>query len=145
MNRAAREILVEASRRTSFVSHDWWSYIIITGVGGAVHYSPVAKIGYRQHAGNAIGKNNSWRARIGRLGQLLNGRFADWNDRNLAGLAACEDMLGQEARETMRLFSQARSSSSLVTRLRMLKRSGVYRQTLFGHIGLYVACILKRL
>ena len=49
MNRAARDIMLEASRRTGFVSHDWWCYLILTGVGGIVHYSPTAKIGYRQH------------------------------------------------------------------------------------------------
>jgi glycosyltransferase involved in cell wall biosynthesis len=145
MNRAARSIMLEASRRTEFVSHDWWCYLIVTGVGGVVHYSPTAKIGYRQHPSNLVGENNSWRARMFRVGYLMKGRFMHWNDRNLAGLATCVDILSPEARETMQLFLQARSSSFLFTRLSALIRAGVYRQTLFGHIGLYVACILKRL
>jgi glycosyltransferase involved in cell wall biosynthesis len=145
MNRAARNVLLEASRRTGFVSHDWWSYIIVTGVGGVVHYSPVANIGYRQHGGNLVGENDSWRARLQRLGFVTAGRFAKWNDRNLAALAECEDMLSQEAQETMRLFAKARSSVSLFRRLSMLVRSGIYRQTLLGQFGLYLACILKRL
>lgn len=145
MNRAARSVMFEASRRTEFVSHDWWCYLIVTGVGGVVRYSPTAKIGYRQHPSNLVGENNSWRARMFRVGHLMKGRFVHWNDRNLAGLATCVDMLSPEARETIQLFSQARSSSLLFTRLSALIRARVYRQTLFGHIGLYVACILKRL
>ena len=145
MNRAAREILREASGRTSFMFHDWWSYMIVTGAGGVVHYSPVAKIGYRQHAANLVGENNSWRARIDRLSHLLTGVYVKWNGCNLSSLAACEDLLGEEARETIRLFAKARSEPSLFKRLRMLWRSGVYRQTRLGHIALYVACILKRL
>jgi glycosyltransferase involved in cell wall biosynthesis len=145
MNRAARAVVLEASCRSGFVSHDWWSYLIVAGVGGAVCYSPIARVGYRQHPGNLVGENNSWRARMFRLGHMLKGRFVRWNDRNMEGLALCEEMLTVDARETLRLFAQARSSPSVVTRLSSLIKSGVYRQTTLGQVGLFVACILKRL
>jgi glycosyltransferase involved in cell wall biosynthesis len=144
MNRAAMKVMREASRRTSFVSHDWWCYLVVTGVGGVVRYSPVARIGYRQHPGNLVGENASWSARMSRLTHLMKGRFVGWNDRNLAGLAACQDMLTAEALAVMRLFSTARTGR-FFERVAASLRSGVYRQTLFGQVGLYVACILKRL
>lgn len=144
MNRAAWDVLQEASRRTRFVSHDWWCYLMVTGVGGTVHYSPVARIGYRQHPTNVVGENNSWRARISRLGYLMEGRFVRWNDINLAALAACEDMLTPDALEVIRLFKKARKAS-LFSRFATLLRSGLYRQTAYGQIGLYVACLLRKL
>lgn len=144
MNRAAWEVVRESSRRTSFVSHDWWCYLIVSGAGGLVRYSPVAKIGYRQHAGNVVGENNSVSARLSRLVHLMKGRFAHWNEENLAGLAACEDLLTPEARRTIQLFARARSAG-LPGRLSALIRSRAYRQTFFGQAGLYFACLVKRL
>lgn len=144
MNKAARAVLLNACTRTGFVSHDWWCYIIITGVGGIVRYSNEPKIGYRQHSDNTIGENNTWRARMQRVRMLLEGRFARWNELNLAGLAACEDMLTPEARETTRLFSEARTGH-VGKRLSALIRSGVYRQTALGQMGLYLACTLNKL
>src|SRR5690606_17695974 len=73
MNRSAWRLVREASRRTSFISHDWWCYLIVAGAGGVVRYSPVARIGYRQHAKNLVGENNSWRARMSRLSHLMKG------------------------------------------------------------------------
>ncbi|MCT8997407.1 glycosyltransferase family 2 protein [Chelativorans intermedius] len=144
MNRAAWQVVREASRRTSFVSHDWWCYIMVSGVGGVVHYSPQPKIGYRQHDGNQIGENSSWRARMSRISHLMRGRFMDWNTRNLAALEACGDMLSPSARKTAALFAEARTGR-LVGRLGALRRSGVYRQTVLGQIGLLAACILRKL
>jgi glycosyltransferase involved in cell wall biosynthesis len=144
MNRAARTVLLDASRRAEFVSHDWWCYLIVTGVGGKVHYSPDTKIGYRQHPGNLVGENNSWRARITRFDNLMRGRFSRWNDQNLAGLVACADLLTPEARETVRLFINARSRA-LPARIFALLRSGVCRQTVLSSVLLYLACALKKI
>ncbi len=144
MNKAAWTHVREAARRTSFVSHDWWCYLIVTGVGGTVHYSPRAKIGYRQHGTNLVGENHSWRARMSRLSHLMKGRFVAWNQQNMTGLVACQDMLTPEARETIHLFARARNAR-LVSRLAALARARVYRQTLMGQVSLFVACMLKRL
>ena len=144
MNRAAHAVVGAASCRTSFVSHDWWCYLIVSGVGGLVHYSPTPRIGYRQHPKNLIGENNSWSARMSRFVHLLKGRFTDWNQRNLDALAACHDMLTPESQRIMQDFQRARRQG-LVSRLRALRGSGVYRQTRFGQLGLYLACVLRRL
>lgn len=144
MNRAAHVAVREASSRTSFVSHDWWCYQIVTGVGGTVHYSPDPKIGYRQHSGNLVGENNSWRARIFRLRSMAQGRFQRWNERNIAALCACRDMLTPEATRVVELFQGARKGP-FWSRLIALRRSGVYRQTFLGHAGLYLACIVGKL
>ena len=76
MNRAAFALVAESVRRTSFVSHDWWCYLLVSGAGGRVHYDPIPHIAYRQHDANAVGDNVGWRARWQRLRMSLEGRFA---------------------------------------------------------------------
>ncbi|WP_027053493.1 glycosyltransferase family 2 protein [Mesorhizobium erdmanii] len=144
LNRAARDLLARASARTGFVSHDWWAYLVVTGAGGVVHYDPRPLVRYRQHAANLVGANVSWRARVSRLGRLFKGEFADWTDLNLAGLAANRDLLTPDAMACLDLFASGRQGS-LFQRLRTLPASGVYRQTLAGTLGLYLAFVLGRI
>jgi glycosyltransferase involved in cell wall biosynthesis len=144
MNAAARRLMAEASRRSGFVSHDWWCYMMVTGAGGAFHYDPVPLIDYRQHAGNLVGSNDSILSRLGRSTFLLRGGFSDWTDRNIAGLRACEDLLTDEARGVLDRFDRLRRMF-LPRRLIELRRSGLHRQTAFGQISLYIASAINRL
>ncbi|MBZ9997317.1 glycosyltransferase family 2 protein [Mesorhizobium sp. BH1-1-4] len=144
LNRAARDLLARASAHTGFVSHDWWAYLIVTGAGGVVRYDPRPLVRYRQHAANLVGANASWQARISRLGRLFKGQFADWTDVNLAGLAVNRDLLTQDALACLDLFANGRRGG-LFQRLGALRKSGVYRQTFAGTLGLYLAFALGRI
>ncbi|MDB5541289.1 MAG: hypothetical protein JWQ89_3016 [Devosia sp.] len=144
MNRAAHRLVREAARRTGFVSHDWFSYLMVTGAGGDVTYSETPHVRYRQHPRNLVGSNNGLRARAERLFAAFGGRFSRWNESNLAGLAACADLLTPAAAETVEIFRSARSGPRL-GRLRSLRRSGVYRQTMIGQLSLYAAGLLGKL
>lgn len=144
LNRAARDLLARACARTGFVSHDWWAYLIVTGAGGVVHYDPRPLVRYRQHAANLVGANVSWQARVSRLGRLFKGEFAGWTDLNLAGLAVNRDLLTPDAATCLDLFASGRQGS-LFQRLRALRKSGVYRQTLAGTLGLCLAFVLGRI
>ena len=143
LNRTARQLLAMASVRTQFVSHDWWAYLIVTAAGGVVHYDPRPLVRYRQHEANLVGANVSWKARFSRLGRLLKGQFADWTDKNLSGLAVNRDLLAADSAACLDLFIESRSGG-VFRRLSYLRRSGVYRQTLFGTLGLYFATICGR-
>lgn len=140
MNRAAFELVREAARRTSFISHDWFAYLIVTGAGGTVHYSREPDILYRQHESNLVGANNTWQARLSRLRFLFGGRFKAWTDANLAALDACRDLLVPQARACIDEFRRVRGGGP-ISRLRHLRNSGVYRQTKRGQVGLYLAGI----
>lgn len=145
LNRAGALLVAEASRRVSFVSHDWWVYMLLSGAGGTVHYSPVPSVAYRQHGGNLVGANTGWKARLDRLsGLILSKRFSEWNRINLNALECVADLLTKDATEVLHDFAQARTLP-LLARLRALKRSGVYRQTVTGQLGLWLACALRRL
>lgn len=143
-NRAAHGLLRESARRTGFLTHDWWSYLLVTAAGGLVRYDPEPSIGYRQHDANVLGANDSWVARVSRLDLLLKGRFARWTDMNLAGLDACADLLAADKKDILREFRALRSKR-LPQRLSSLRRLGVYRQTALGQASLYAACMLNRL
>jgi glycosyltransferase involved in cell wall biosynthesis len=143
-NGAAQAVLRRASLRSGFVSHDWWAYLIVSGAGGEVFYSPRPLVRYRQHESNQVGANTSWQARYSRLKRMVRGQFRDWSDENLAGLEANADLLTPEAARTLARFREARRAP-LPGRLLELHRSGVYRQTWSGNLGLYVAAVMGRL
>ncbi len=145
MNRAAHRLVAEASRRASFVSHDWWCYLLVSGAGGKVRYSPVPKIGYRQHAGNLVGANNSMRAQVARvLSLLFEQRFSGWNALHLRALNSCTDLLSEDSRRVLKAFEKV-CNGAFFSRLGALFRSGIYRQTAASQLALIVACALKRL
>jgi glycosyltransferase involved in cell wall biosynthesis len=146
LNDVAFRVVAETARRSPFVSHDWWSYLIVSGAGGVVDYTTEPAISYRQHEGNLVGANNSLRARLQRMrAALFSNRFSDWNSRNLQGLSICRDLLTDEAQCVISDFERSRSHPSAVVRLRTLIASGIHRQTVFGQLSLYGACALKRL
>ena len=135
MNRAAFLALSESARRTSFVTHDWWTYIIVSGVGGTVRYDPVPHIAYRQHEGNLIGHNMGLIAKARRLRMVMQKRFVEWNSTNLAALDLSRDLLTEENRAIVKEFGRIRRLSSVQAVL-ALRRLGVYRQNVQGDLAL---------
>ena len=144
LNRAARALLQEAGEHLHIVSHDWWAYLLITGVGGQVFYDPRPYVRYRQHGGNLVGANSSWAARMVRLRMLFKGRFRSWNQINIAGLETVRHRLTEENRIALDRFKAMRAQG-LAGRLLNLKRSGVYRQTLLGNLGLIMAAVIREI
>lgn len=143
LNRSAQSTMERASRRSGFVSHDWWAYLLVSGAGGDVFYCARPLVRYRQHGLNLVGANTSWQARCSRLQRMIRGQFRQWSDENLKGLEANADLLMPEAMQTLIRFREARGAP-LPRRLLDLNRSGVYRQTLSGNVGLYVAALMGR-
>jgi len=143
-NRAAKKML-EMAGIVQVVLHDWWVYQLVSAAGGRIYYDPQPVLKYRQHPENIIGSNIGWDARLLRLRMMLSGRFREWNEINISALRHLPaHLITPENRETLELFAKARLTTSLLKRLHYLKGSGVYRQTILGDIGLFVAAILKR-
>lgn len=143
LNRAGSALFIEACRRTSFVTHDWWAYLIVSGAGGVVHYDPTPHIRYRQHGSNLVGNNVGLAARLSRLRLLLGGRFRGWTDRNLAGLQLCIDLLSPEAGEILGRFRDAREKTGPLA-VKALARAGVHRQVPFDDFSFKVAVFLGK-
>jgi hypothetical protein len=141
-NRAARDLIINAAVDANVVSHDWWCYQVVTGAGGYVVYDPEPCLKYRQHANNLVGANTSWRACFLRIRGLSQGRFRTWNDINLKALSEHSHLLTRDNRKILSDFIEARQSS-LIKRLFLFKRSGIYRQTLFDNLGLLLGVFLN--
>lgn len=144
LDKRAWALLVESCRENSFVSHDWWTYLVVSGAGGTVHYSGEPHIGYRQHPGNLVGSNNGLGARVSRYRLLLAGRFSGWMERNLEGLRRCEGLLTDDAKHVLAEMERVHSGS-LPVRIGSLVRSGAYRQSFAANLGLYLACLMGKL
>lgn len=144
MNRPAFALVSEAARRTPFVAHDWWCYMMISGAGGDVVYDAEPRVMYRQHDANAIGQNTGPKARWRRLRASLGGQFQDWNRVNIQALQACRDLLSREAGETLEMFVAARRAGGW-RGLYLIWRAGLYRQLPAGNISLALAALLRKL
>ncbi len=145
LNRAAIDLLQDTLRHASgIVSHDWWTYQLVTAAGGQVIYDPEPCLHYRQHGGNRIGANTGLVALLRRATQLWKGQFRDWNEAHTQALSRVRHWMTPDALELLDLFETARNGT-LLRRLKALKTSGIYRQTWQGQIALWIAVFTKRL
>lgn len=141
-NSATKRLLERAGPR-EVVSHDWWTYQLVTGAGGILHYDAEPSVDYRQHERNHIGCNRGPRAQLKRLRMVIDGGFAAWNDVNLAALQECRLLLSNEARRCLDDYASLRQKS-LWRRLLALARSPIRRQTPVGNLALILAVLLNK-
>lgn len=142
-NRAAYELL-KAGPRLGIVAHDWWAYLLVTGAGGQFYFDQKPHLFYRQHQSNSIGADGGLSAALIRIRKMFQGRLRRWVDQNIIHLDAVDYLLTEKNREVLRLFKAARTQA-LPARLIGVWRSGVYRQTVMGNLGLFVATVFKGL
>lgn len=142
-NDAARKLLVQAGPQVDIDLHDWWTYILVTGMGGPVLFDQTPSVRYRQHPNNLWGMNTSFKSQVMRIRKLFGGRFANWNERHIAVLSPMQYLLTLNNQRIFERFSQARKLS-LVPRLVGLKQSGVYRQTIMNNVGFFLAALLGK-
>jgi glycosyltransferase involved in cell wall biosynthesis len=143
-NNAARSLLLKAGEDLPVITHDWWTYMVISGCGGQVFYDSNPWLRYRQHQHNVVGANCGWLSRVTRFRLLWKGRFRSWNDANLEALSRLKADLTPENRKILDHFVHARQGN-LVARIAGWMRCGVYRQTLFGNLALAAAIVFKKM
>jgi glycosyltransferase involved in cell wall biosynthesis len=143
-NRSAREALLATPVDAELVSHDWWTYQVVTGIGGDAYYDPWPSLKYRQHGQNIVGANIGWRARMVRLTAFANGRVVSWNEVNLRVLGRMRDALTPENAGVVDLYAKARQAPWPM-RLWLIWKSGVYRQSLVENIGLSVGALFGKI
>lgn len=142
LNRAALTLAQEAADEASqIVSHDWWLYQLISGVGGQVIYDAEPTVLYRQHGANLVGANIGLKARLRRVGVFLGGGFRDWNGINLRALSASAHRLTAENRDILEGFAGLRAGPAS-GRMAGMRRLGLYRQSAPGQAALFLAAPL---
>lgn len=143
-NNVTRDCLRLIPHKQDVVTHDWATYLLVSACGGVVFYDPKPSINYRQHGENIIGSNTHFSDRIIRLIWLLKGRFAEYSENNLALVSHVWSKIPEHNAHIIWRFKMMRDEP-LLSRIASLKRSGLYRQTLIGTIGLWAAVLLKKI
>jgi glycosyltransferase involved in cell wall biosynthesis len=143
-NHATCNLARQTDMLFEIVAHDWLMYQLVSGVGGKVFYDTDPCLYYRQHNGNQIGDNTGVWAKLSRIHRLLNGRYRHWNSQNLIALESYKNYFLHNNREVMLKFTRARSNFVL-SAVRNLRASGVYRQNKIGTIALFLAAIIKKI
>jgi glycosyltransferase involved in cell wall biosynthesis len=146
LNRAALQLVQAALARGGPCPavHDWWLYQLISGAGGRVILDPEPRLLYRQHPGNQIGANSGLPSKLHRFWLMLRGTYRSWMDRNLATLAAHEDLLTPEARALLTRLRQDRDGGFL-TRMRLLAQTPLHRKGWSNQMTLWIAAALRRM
>jgi glycosyltransferase involved in cell wall biosynthesis len=144
LNEKMRWLLMQAGPDVKVASHDWWIYLTVTAVGGKILYDSTPTVSYRMHSHNVIGSNESVGAKMLRARMLWQGRYKSWADMNIAALERIESLMTDDNRKTLELFRRSRKQS-LVPRVRGFIRSGIYRQSLLGDLGLLAAAIFGKI
>lgn len=138
--------LVAGSAGMPLQAHDWFSYQLVSGAGGVVHYDAQPSVRYRQHGNNQVGSNIGWRATLNRLRRMFFGHhYTQWNNLHVAALRARSDALTPANRAVLEAFHQARHGGSAWTRLAWLRRSGVFRQPGIQQFILWLGCVARRI
>ena len=143
-NLRAKKLITKNLNLINPISHDWWSYLCVTGNGGNVFYDPKPSLLYRQHHQNQMGTNKSWNGRISRLFKLIRGDFKICMERNIASLKKVENILNAKNKIVLDNFVKARKSN-LIVKLYLYKKSGVYRQNLIGSLIFFILFIFNRI
>jgi glycosyltransferase involved in cell wall biosynthesis len=144
MNGKMRRLLMQAGADVKVPAHDWWIYLLITAVGGKILYDDCPTVAYRMHGDNVIGSNESAAAKMRRAWLLWQGRYKGWADLNVAALERVENLMTPENRLTFDLFRRSRKRNA-VARVCGIIRSGVYRQSRLGDLGLLAAAIAGKI
>jgi glycosyltransferase involved in cell wall biosynthesis len=143
-NEDMRWLLMRAGPDVRVAAHDWWAYMVITAVGGAILYDSMPTVSYRIHGRNVIGSNESALAKVLRARLLWEGRYKSWAEMNVAALERIENLMTDENRETFDLFRGARKRS-MIPRVCGLVQSSIHRQSLLGNLGLLAAAVTGRI
>lgn len=146
LNPAAAALAREAASLTERVfAHDWWLYLLMTGLGARVIFDPgPPQILYRQHRHNAIGAGQGMKAWMCRKRQVLRGDFADRVQQNLSAMDRVRHMLTPQSATLLSRFSGAREAT-FWPRVKRLRAIGPYRQSRLATMAFWGAAGLGHL
>lgn len=146
-NPAAARLLKEgaaAAEAARVPAHDWWAYQLMAASGARLFHDPRPALLYRQHPKSEVGRNDTLGALALRARRLAQGEFGDWMAANLDALARAEHLLTKDGRD---LLCAVRPLTGLpgAEAVRLILKTGLYRQTRAGTAALLAAAAAGRL
>lgn len=143
-NNKTRDLLKLISVDYKVISHDWTTYQVVSLCDGYVKYSANPNVFYRQHSENLIGSNIGLKSSLARFQRMLVGDMIEWNQANLKVLELYKDKCTKEVCDLITWFKKIRVGNIYV-RLYYAFRANLYRQTVLGRLGLWLAILCKKL
>ncbi len=143
MNAAARQLILSAPLPPTGSMHDWWTYLLVSGAGGAIYADPDPALLYRQHDHNTVGAAASILRRARGVIQRGPGPFVAVFDAHLAALEAAARLLTPDARATVVCLRRFWSHPPL-KRLLIFSKAEIYRQGLLEDLVLRNFVLLGR-
>lgn len=140
-NQSAKSVLEKAGMVT-VPSHDWWVYLLSTGLGGTFYFDKTPYIKYRQHAQTIMGENQSVKAKMIRLLRFIKGEFKQWGDQNLRAISSVYELLTSE-NQMLLIDYKKLQDGNWIKRLQLNHK--IYRQSLLGNLGLRFALLIKKI
>ena len=145
MNDLARKIVIQTVDKNNFISHDWWCYLIISGVGGEIIFDKEKTVKYRQHRKNLIGMNIGFINQKSRLIDFTSGKVKSWLDSNIENLSKHNYLLSKKNFIVLNHFSKARKSRNIFKRIFYYLRSGVYRQSSLENFIFFIGLLFRKI
>lgn len=142
-NNKAYKLIKKSSNYIDVISHDWWTYLVVSGAGGKIYYDKFLALKYRQHHNNLVGMNNSFKAKLKRFKGILKGTLQGYIQSNVKLLGLNQINLTKRNLKTLNYFKKARKVKSK-KRFFYFFKSGVFRQTIVGHMGLIFAVLIRK-
>ena len=136
---AQKEILPE-----HIVWHDWTTYLVVTAMGGIVHFENDPCLMYRQHEKNAIGANDNLRKHLDSIKLSLGGRYKHRINKNLLALNDLKILDVSNVKEQYDLINCIREVRSPIKKVSLLMRSKLRRQGWLSNVGLLILSIFGR-
>lgn len=143
-NYAAKELFLKFGGVVPVPSHDWWLYLLVTGVGGKVHYDTIPTMLYRQHQKNIIGYNRSFKAIFNRGVRFLSGEYSKMNSANIFYLQRYSHFLIPENQRRLKYFVKSKQEKG-IKGVFYLKKSGAERSSSFFNFALCIGAFLGKI
>lgn len=143
-NRAAKKLIDDFGGAVAVPSHDWWLYLLVTGVNGEVYYDPRSSLMYRQHERNVVGSNRSFGALFSRLNKFLGGHFKEYNNKNVYYLSSKISLLSEENQQKLQFFALARNNPGF-RGLKAFKNSGAKRNGVLFNLALWLGVVIGKI
>jgi len=125
-------------------SHDWWLYIIASAVDGKIIYDKNSYVSYRQHQNNIIGGNKGALQSAIRIKRVMLGEYKAWNKNNIYYLIKNKEMISPASIKILSDFIKIQNGN-FFERFFYFFRSGIYRQTFFGNVAIFIFTLFKKI
>lgn len=142
-NLAAKKIF-EQTTTAEIPYHDWWLYLLISGVNGRIYYDPEPSLLYRQHRGNIVGSKQSFLGFKTKFSNFLHGQLKKSIGDNLCFLNKFSNLLSPKNQKVLSIFTEARKIKGF-RGLRLLKQSNARRDGFVYNLALRIGIFIGKI